>query len=347
MTPEPTFKSTPSPRVSVVLPVHNGEAYLDEAAYSIRNQTLRDLELIIVENASTDASYTIASRHAAEDARVRVLHLDRPSRSAALNAGVEEARAEWIAEMDADDVSAPQRLERQMAYLEAHPDVAALGTYGWAFGRTRRPVGVLKRGPVSRDEFARARAAGPIQLLTPSVVFSRAASLAIGGHCPDYDPAEDADFFTRLADRYLVLTLPEPLIYIRFHTSSVSMRQLGQQMKDLRRVRLNMSRRRAGKADLSRAEFAALERQLHWRRRAALQLESWSQTQYRYGGILLADGNPAGAVSVALSALLYPTNTFTRLKKHGVVSSLLSRILHRPSTNPLAEARSTVLPPRV
>ena len=115
-----------TPLVSVIMPVHNGEPFLDEAIRSIRDQTLADLELIVVENGSADRSYEIAARHATEDPRVRVLRLERSGFVLALNAGIEAARASWIARLDADDVALPRRLERQLPVLADQPDVAAL-----------------------------------------------------------------------------------------------------------------------------------------------------------------------------------------------------------------------------
>src|SRR5262245_28004345 len=96
---------------------------------SILRQTLSSIELLVIDDGSTDGTAAIAEELAAGDSRVRVLHRAHEGLSPALNAGIAAARGEYVARMDADDVSVPDRLQKQVAFLDAHPACVAVG--GW------------------------------------------------------------------------------------------------------------------------------------------------------------------------------------------------------------------------
>ncbi|MGI4862326.1 MAG: glycosyltransferase family 2 protein [Janthinobacterium lividum] len=123
------------PLVSVVLPVYNAGPYLGEAIESILNQTLRELELLVVDDCSTDDSLAVARRYEAADARVRVLASpENLGRSFVDNWGQDQARAPYIAKMDADDIALPHRLQTQYDFLESHPEVALTSSWLQTFG---------------------------------------------------------------------------------------------------------------------------------------------------------------------------------------------------------------------
>ena len=117
---------TTPPLVSVVLSVHNGAADLPGAIDTILTQTFSDFELIAIDNGSTDG--TAAVLDGLRDPRVRVVHQDDMGLAAALNRGIALARGRYIARQDHDDWAKPTRLEKQVAFLEAHPDHALVGT---------------------------------------------------------------------------------------------------------------------------------------------------------------------------------------------------------------------------
>jgi hypothetical protein len=117
------------PLVSVVMAVYNGELYLREAVESILDQTYHHLEFIIVNDGSTDSSADILTDYERMDDRVHVCHQQNQGVSAALNRGCRLATGKYNARMDADDVSLPERLAKQVSYMEGHPDIGVLG--GW------------------------------------------------------------------------------------------------------------------------------------------------------------------------------------------------------------------------
>lgn len=116
--------------VSVVIPVYNGLATLDETLRSVRSQTYRDLEIIVVDDGSTDASVALAEGHAREDSRIRILRQANAGVAAARNLGWQSAKSDLIAFVDADDLWAPTKIERQVQTLRAAGDDVAL-VYCW------------------------------------------------------------------------------------------------------------------------------------------------------------------------------------------------------------------------
>ena len=115
-----------NPQITVLMPVHNGGAFLPEAVDSILAQTFSDFEFLIIDDASTDQ--TVAYLQDLREPRVRFLKSEQRLRLAgALNLGLDHARGEWIARMDADDISFPDRLSRQLDFLAKHPNVGICG----------------------------------------------------------------------------------------------------------------------------------------------------------------------------------------------------------------------------
>ncbi len=323
--PDVTLSGAPSPRplmrdqspsVTVLLCTFNGERYIDEALRSVREQTLTDIEILAVDDGSTDRTAEILARHAAEDPRIRIERIDHCGLAEARNRGLELARSRWVALMDDDDIALPQRLERQLAFLTATPGLAALGTWAWHIGPRGRRSSVSDTGPGSTHDLDRIRSEGKaVFLITPTVVLDRDAVRAIGGFRQWMFPAEDLDLWTRLADTGTVLALPERLLNYRVHHGSVSSTRFAQQMERILLVEENARRRRAGLLELSVAEFQeCLGRQSRWRRIQRARL--WrARYQYRVAGALLADRDPRGMLWLAGSILLAPSVVLGRLRR--------------------------------
>lgn len=189
------------PRVSVLLPVYNAADTLAEALESLRQQTFPHFEVVAVDDGSTDASSRLLAAWAARDARFRVFRRPHGGVVAALRFGLAQCRAPWVARMDADDVALPQRLAAQMAYAEAHPQVAVIGTQVEAF-----PPGTVREGlrrylawqnALLTDADIRREIFIESPFTHPSVMFRREAVLAVGGY---RDPGwpEDYDLWLRL-----------------------------------------------------------------------------------------------------------------------------------------------------
>lgn len=246
-------------RVSVVMPVRDARAYVAEAVDSVLRQTLDDLELICIDDGSRDGTAEELARFAAGDARVRVITQPARGLVPALNRGLELARAPFVARMDADDASLPDRLARQVDALERQPRVAALGCAAQVFTDAGASGRVL-RFP-ERDAEIRARLDSfTCAIHHPTVVFRRAALVAVGGYRPQFPVGEDFDLFVRLSERHELGNLPDVLYRYRLHGPQVVFRRIEQQVLSILGA-IESSRARArGDAD----PIARLEGPVTW-----------------------------------------------------------------------------------
>ncbi len=211
------------PRISVILPVYNGEAYLSEAIESILNQTFRDFEAIIIDDGSKDGSLAILEEIAARDPRVRVVSRENRGLVATLNQGIELARAPLIARMDADDISLPERFEKQVAYMDAHPECVALGTFVTFVDPRGRPLSDTWFQQSTHEEIDGSHIrAERCQLCHPSTMIRTEAIRSVGGYRDAFVSAEDFDLWLRLGELGNLENLPEILLYYRQHPLQVT-----------------------------------------------------------------------------------------------------------------------------
>ena len=238
------FDAVQAARVSVLLPVWNGEAFLEAAVESILRQTLSSLELIIIDDGSTDASAAIAEKLACGDDRVRVLRREHQGLSAALNAGIAAARGEYLARMDADDISVPHRLQKQVAYLDAHPSCVAAGAWIEVVDEAGRHLG-LKTFVEKHEEISAALLQGVSPIAHPTVVVRRDVLRAAGGYDARRYPSEDLDLWFRLAERGELANLGETLLQHRRHKAAVGVRER-EKMKAMALAICNEARSKRG-----------------------------------------------------------------------------------------------------
>ena len=199
------------PKVSVVMPVYNGERYLREAIDSIINQTFTDWEYIIVnEHGSNRATTDILAEYAAMDPRIKVIQNEERLRIAkSLNVGFREASGEYIARMDGDDISMPERLQRQVDYLDSHSDVDVCGLKVTMFGE-----GIWDWRIYRGSKYLRCATLFYTPFVHPTVMIRKSALLE--KHL-EYDPqfyySEDFDFFVRAAKNLKFDNLPDKDLY--------------------------------------------------------------------------------------------------------------------------------------
>lgn len=183
-------------KLSVLLPVYNTRSdWLTVAIESVLNQTFRDFELLLLNDGSTDPD-TLATLAAFEkaDERVRLIHNpENMGLPKTLNRGLTFARYDWIARMDADDISDPQRFEKQVAFLKAHPHVTLLGTNMQSFGE----IETVSCYPEEHNGIASAML-DYCAISHPSVIFRKDQILASGGYPTEYPNAEDYALWTKL-----------------------------------------------------------------------------------------------------------------------------------------------------
>ncbi len=249
------------------MPVFNAEAYLAESVESVLGQTLEDFELVAVDDGSEDGSRAILERFARLDPRVRVVVNEKPLGLAATsNSCWRHSRTTYVARLDADDVALPERLSRQVAFLEAHPTVAAVGGAAITIDPAGRQLSVMR--PPSSSSVIRVRLPRRNCFVHSSVTARRAALEQVGGY--RFHPGGDYDLWLRLAEQFELANLPEPVVLYRMYagqTSIVAVEQVARNSVAFRaaaRARVASGKDPlAGVAELTPAVLAGLELDQH------------------------------------------------------------------------------------
>lgn len=213
-------------KVSVVMPAYNAERYVKESVVSILQQTLTDIELIIVDDGSTDNTPSILRRLAASDSRIRLITQSNAGVTVSLNRGVAAARSDIIARMDADDVSLPDRLQVEYDYISSHSDTVLVGT---DYNIINMSGDILSRVHVpNEDEDLRTL----LRLNSPfahgSVMYRKADFEHAGGYRKDGGSAEDYDLWVRLAGIGTIYVIPKALFLWRLGDSNITTVRSGQ-----------------------------------------------------------------------------------------------------------------------
>ena len=219
-----------NPKITVLMPVYNGEKYLAEAIESILNQTYKDFDFLIINDGSTDNSVKIIESY--NDPRIRLVKNKKNFGIVySLNKGIDLAKGEYIARMDVDDVSLPERLEKQVAFVNYNPNIAVIGSYfnlidkkGYYIGKIKWPIGfennlfyvLIGNNPVGH----------------PGVMYRKKVVEEIGSYHGKYAPAEDFDLWLRIyLNGYHCENIPEFLTDYRVHSEQESVLQKNTQRK--------------------------------------------------------------------------------------------------------------------
>ena len=201
------------PKVSVVMPVYNGEEYLAQAIDSILTQTFADFEFLIIDDCSTDGTASILAEYARRDSRIKILRqAQNLGVAGALNVGCRQAQGEYIARMDADDVSLPMRFEKQVRFLDAHPEIAVVGT----------AITVIDADDTEIEEIhypTNPRVIGWMLifedcLVHPTVLMRRSIAQQFGFYATAL-PAQDYALWGRISFEHLLANIPQVLLNYR------------------------------------------------------------------------------------------------------------------------------------
>lgn len=213
-----------NPKVSVVLPCYNAGKYIEDAVRSMMTQTYSNLEIIVIDDCSSDESPEVLKRLALEDTRIIVLRNDTNSKIVScLNKGIQIASGKYIARMDADDVSMPDRIEKQIAFLEANKNVAVCGCNYIIIDEHGN-----KSGKVifeSNPDLLKAELLFFSAFAHPAVTMQTDVAKEVGLYKLGMVPAEDYEFWLSIAEKFEMANLPECLLLYRWHGSNVSVIQ--------------------------------------------------------------------------------------------------------------------------
>ncbi|WP_049755019.1 MULTISPECIES: glycosyltransferase family 2 protein [Hyphomonas] len=250
--------------IDILMPAYNAAATIEAAVESLRAQTVSDFRIIIIDDGSTDETPAILARLAALDPRLVVIRKENAGIVEARNTALSHAEAEFIACLDADDISLPNRLELTLNYLRAHPECIAVGGRVQHIDETGKPLpGVDQPADPEGARVDTIPARDPY--IIHSTLMTRRAEVEAVGRYRHVPYSEDTDLFWRLGERGRLVILPEILTLYRVHTASVSSTlhngrvmavgcQLGAR---------SAARRRAGRPDIafSKAAYETLKKQ--------------------------------------------------------------------------------------
>ena len=211
-------------KLSVVMAVFNQADTLEAAVKSVLNQSFKDFEFIIVNDAST--AKTAASLKKIKDQRVKIItNQTRLGLTRSLNLGLKKARSQYVARMDADDVSLPDRFKLQLDYLETHPDIGLLGSAVSLVGPSGRFL-KIKRPPAT-PEIIRQAALRFCPFIHPTWMLRRQVIEAIGFYNSEFTYAQDYEFALRVLSRFKGANLTTPLLKYRVDSPrAISLRHL-------------------------------------------------------------------------------------------------------------------------
>ena len=222
-----------TPKISVIMPVYNGERFLRESIDSILNQTFTDFEFIIINDGSTDGTLDII--HSYADQRIRLVNNETNlGIVACLNHGIELAQGEFIARMDADDISLPERFEKQIIYMNENPDVGVLGgnIIEFDINRKKEKITSLPIGDIS----IRWMMCFENPLRHPTIMMRKKLLNSVGRY-KDFKASEDYDLWQRISTVTKLANLNEVLLLYRYHGFNLSTLPNTQRTQEQRNIK--------------------------------------------------------------------------------------------------------------
>jgi len=206
------MKKLQKPKVSVIMAVYNGMPYLKEAVKSILDQTFKDFEFIIIDDASTDGTQQYLK--ILKDRRIKIItNKKNLGLASSLNKALKLSKGEYIARMDADDISLPDRFKTQLEFLESHSAISLCGSWADLIDENGKVIGE-KKYPTAGIEVKKAlRWYQPI--IHPTFMAKSKIYKELGGYDKNFDYAEDYEFLVRAMKKYKFANIPEKLLFWR------------------------------------------------------------------------------------------------------------------------------------
>lgn len=221
------MKASQKPKISVVMAVHNGMPYLKAAVKSILSQTYKDFEFIIIDDASSDKSWIFLK--SLKDKRIKLLkNWKNLGLASSLNKGLKIASGQYIARMDADDISLPKRFEKQELFLRVNPQIDICGTWATLIDDNDKTLGLVER-PTDDKTIKKTNVWTP-GLIHPTWFVRRDVFKKLDGYNPKYDMVEDLEFLNR-AKIFKMGNISDPLLLWRSTQNRRSQKDIQQMYK--------------------------------------------------------------------------------------------------------------------
>ncbi len=314
-----------TPRLSVVMPVRDGARWLGEAIESIVSQTFSDLELLVIDDGSTDETPQILNAWSRRDGRIRLLRQHDPGLVAALNYGLANARGPFLARLDADDLAAPERLERQIRVLENEPSIGLLGSWAQRTDERGRLRGYLRPETDPKKLADILTRANPF--VHSTIMLRTEIARRLGGYRAAFEAAEDYDLWLRMSEVTSLANLPEPLVQYRRHEANVTAQKAIRQSFSVRLAqRAAWVRRRTGRDPAIDLAIAP-----DWRLPQALS-SFYAEDVITYRLLDLADPNFANRTSEAdFSPLVERLSQLNHAERRLATLAMINQLRRAPA----------------
>src|SRR3990167_9027923 len=212
------------PKISVIMSVYNGMPFLEEAVESILKQTYKNFEFIIVDDASTDGTLTFLK--SLKDERIKLIKNKKNlGLAASLNIALRQAQGDYVARMDADDISYPERLNTQLKYLEKNKEIDLCGSWVTLINQEGKTAGKNRKNPLEDYKIKRLLGVYPT-IIHPSFFGTRKFFINSGGYKNEFDGAEDYELLCRVKNRFKYANIAKELIQMRLRDDRRSIKMM-------------------------------------------------------------------------------------------------------------------------
>ncbi|MEQ1904931.1 MAG: glycosyltransferase family 2 protein [Pirellulaceae bacterium] len=298
-------------KVAVIMACYNARNFLPEAINSVLNQTFRDFQLIVVNDGSTDGSAEYLEERRQQDPRMVVAHQKNQGQQAAANLAISISDSEYIARMDADDITTEDRLAKQVAFLDSNRDIGLSGGQIKRMGS--RKAGLISNLPLAHEEIVRGLLRNQHTLCNPTTMFRRVLFQQIGGYWK-HNIAEDWDMFLRLAQISRLANQPDCFLFYRLHTQSVNGRRIVDAQLHNEYAAALYLLREARQPEISYEEFLRDHRSRRWPQSWLFYLDALAIGEYREAVAEIYSGQPIKGYSrLAFSMSMSPMRTIRRI----------------------------------
>ena len=293
-------------QISVIMPTYNAMPFVKASVESILTQTFKSYEFVIVNRNSSDGTNQYLD--SLKDPRVRVIHDEKFGIEESLNLAIHESKFDWIARMDADDIALPQRIEKQVKFVESNHQYALISCAAGYIGASGRRLKATHFPALSTPPFY-----DPMidsMIFDQGMLFKRSSVMRIGGYRM-IGPAEGLDFVLRLDEAgYKMTSVPEVLMLVRILNDGVSAQNFIEQRVTWKYMRACSRARRSKAPEPDRVQFFATQWPKGWKR---LKVES--ERHFRLAGAAWGANNFfEGALRFLLSFILYPKHLILKCK---------------------------------
>lgn len=297
------------PRVTVLMAAYNAMAHLHEAVQSIQAQTYDDWKLIVVNDGSQDGTGEYLD--ALDDPRIAIIHQQNMGLAQSLNRALSECDSEYAARMDADDIAFPDRLAKQVQFLDEHPAVGLVGTQIQRLGESKVDGGSAL--PTTHQEIVDALMETHHAMCHPTIMCRTSIMKTVGGYWEN-GLGEEWDLFLKIGEKTELANLNEVLLSYRIHTGSLNGKRLEEMRLGIAYACEASRRRRQGEAAISLEDFTIQQNSVPAWQRLSRRISNFSRGQYRIAqSELLGHHKFRGYARLACAAACYPSLTAQRV----------------------------------